>query len=142
MNQISAPMVAEGSATRQELEKIPSLAALLPHLQRAHTAIFAMGVQPPDPQLRPLVEREAALDAEHDDIVRWAIEFLVRYVVDQKLDTSSLGQRRAELVKALSKEIDPASNFGSPYEWTAFCDRLLPLFLPGTPSQHTDGKAG
>jgi hypothetical protein len=38
-------------------------------LQRAHTAIFAVGVQPVDPQLRLLVEREAALDAEHDDIV-------------------------------------------------------------------------
>jgi len=70
MNQISAPMVTEGSAARAAIEKVPLLVALLPRLQRAHTAVFAVGVRPAEPRLRQLVEREGALDAEHDDIVR------------------------------------------------------------------------
>jgi hypothetical protein len=70
MNPISAPLVAQGNAAREALERVPSLAALLPQLQKAHTAVFAIAGPPEDPRVRQLVEREAALDAEHDDVVR------------------------------------------------------------------------
>lgn len=70
MIQISDPLVTEGNEARSEIDGIAVLAALLPSLRSAHAAIFAVRLQPADPKLRELVNRENALDAEHDDRVR------------------------------------------------------------------------
>jgi hypothetical protein len=70
MNQISAPWVTEGSPARAAIDKSPMLAALLPQLQAAHGAIFALRAQVEDPKVRELSSRQAALDAEHDVRVR------------------------------------------------------------------------
>lgn len=70
MNQISAPWVAEGSPSRALIEKIALLSGLMPRLLAAHAGILALRTQAEDPKVRELIEREAALDAQHDDLVR------------------------------------------------------------------------
>jgi hypothetical protein len=70
MNQLSAPLVAEGNPARAAIERIPVLASLLPQLQSAHTAVLAVRTVVEDPKVRELSAREADLDAEHDERVR------------------------------------------------------------------------
>ncbi len=70
MNQISEPLVAQGSAARAAIEQIPMLAALLPQLQAAHAGIFALRAPLEDPKAREMSGRLAALDIEHDTRVR------------------------------------------------------------------------
>jgi hypothetical protein len=70
MNQISGSWVEAGNPARAAIEKVPVLAALLPQLEAAHKAIFALRAPADDTQLRELSDREAALDADHDERVR------------------------------------------------------------------------
>jgi hypothetical protein len=67
---VSAPWVSAGNVAHRTIEKIPLLAALLPQLQAAHSAIFAVRVQTEDPKVQRLSQQEADLDAKHDALVR------------------------------------------------------------------------
>lgn len=70
MSQVSAPLVTKGDPARVAIEKIPIVASLLPQVQAAHADILALRKHNEDPRLRELSEREASLDADHDDRVR------------------------------------------------------------------------
>jgi len=58
------------TASRAAIEKVPVLAALMPQLQAAHAAIFALRAHAEDPKVRKLSERQSALDDQHDQHVR------------------------------------------------------------------------
>lgn len=70
MSQISWPWVAEGTPARAAIEKIPLLAALGPQVQSAHAGLLALRASVEDPKVRELSERQAVLDADHDQHVR------------------------------------------------------------------------
>jgi hypothetical protein len=70
MNPLSAPLVTEGNPARVALERIPILSSLLPQLLSAHTGILSVRTVVEDPKVRELSEREAELDADHDERVR------------------------------------------------------------------------
>lgn len=70
MVQLSKPWVTPGDPGRAALEKVPLLAALLPRVEAAHGAIFAVEVETEDPKTKALSEQEAELDAEHDSLVK------------------------------------------------------------------------
>jgi hypothetical protein len=70
MSQVSAPLVATDSPPRTVIDKFPTLTALLPQLQSAHKGVLAMRRQVENPKLQELSDREASLDADHDDRVR------------------------------------------------------------------------
>jgi hypothetical protein len=62
--------VTAGNVARTAIEKVPLLAALLPQLQTAHSAIFAVRAQAEDPKVQRLSQQEAEVDAKHDALVR------------------------------------------------------------------------
>jgi hypothetical protein len=70
MVQLSKPWITPSDPGRTAIEKIPLLAALLPRIEAAHNAIFAIQVETEDPKTKALSEQEAELDAEHDTLVR------------------------------------------------------------------------
>ena len=70
MIQFSTPWITEGNAARAAIEKVPLLAALLPQLQGAHSAIFAVRAQSEDPKVQRLSQQEADIDVKHDNLVR------------------------------------------------------------------------
>lgn len=70
MVQLSTPWVTASDPARAILEKAPLLAALLPQIAAAHSALFAIQVQPDDPKAKSLSDAEATLDATHDTLVR------------------------------------------------------------------------
>ena len=70
MIQLSTPWVTAGNVARTAIEKVPLLAALLPQLQSAHSAIFAVRAQAEDPKVQRLSQQEAEVDAKHDALVR------------------------------------------------------------------------
>ena len=67
---VSAPWVTAGNSAHRAIEKVPLLAALLPQLQAAHSAIFAVRARTEDPKVQRLSQQEAELDAKHDALVR------------------------------------------------------------------------
>ena len=70
MIQLSTPWVTAGNVARTAIEKVPLLAALLPQLQRAHPAIFAVPAQAEDPKVQRLSQQEAEVDAKHEALAR------------------------------------------------------------------------
>ncbi len=70
MVQLSAPWVTASDPAGGALEQVPALAALLPQIRAAHSALFAIQVQPNDPKIKSLSDAEATLDARHDALAR------------------------------------------------------------------------
>ena len=102
MIQISASWVTEGNPARTAIEKVPLLAALLPELGGAHGAIFALRVERDDPKVRAVSDREAALDAEHDERVRGLHGVLTALAAVSDGATELLGLREILLPEGLS----------------------------------------
>jgi len=70
MVQLSTPWVTASDPARAVLERVPLLAALIPQITAAHSALFAIQVEPGDPKAKILSDAAATLDATHDGLVR------------------------------------------------------------------------
>lgn len=68
MVEVSAPWVTPEEAARAAIEKYPSLAGLLPQLEKVHGNLFALHAKEPS-GLASLRQRELQVDARHDSYV-------------------------------------------------------------------------
>lgn len=66
---ISGPWVTEGTPARVAIEKVPSLVALEPQLQRVHSTIVELRAKE-TPQLQALSQQETETDAKHDSYIK------------------------------------------------------------------------
>ncbi len=70
MVQISAPWATSGTPARSALQRVAHLAALLAQIDEAHRGIHAAKPTTEDATLKQLSAEEAALDVQHDTLVR------------------------------------------------------------------------
>lgn len=76
MVQISSAWVQAKHPASQALAKQPLLASLLPEIQEAHAAIFAVRPTPESPRRAEIAAEAARLDGVHDTLVRGLYDFL------------------------------------------------------------------
>jgi hypothetical protein len=94
---ISAAWVMADEAGRAAIEKVPLLAALLPSMEKVHSAIFALRAKEPS-GLGTLRERENETDARHDALV---------HVIFDSLTMLSTVSPQAQELRSLRDKLFP-----------------------------------